>query len=56
MAKLRYWSKILLEYDTENNKIRIIQSYGQPEAGTGYKKTRKKTKESYSEEGEEEVL
>jgi len=49
MTKIRYWSKTLLELDTETNRIKIIKGFHQPEAGTGVKKTKKVIKETRAE-------
>ena len=38
---MRYWSKVLLELDTETNRVRIMKQFAQPEAGSGYKKPKK---------------
>lgn len=48
---MRYWSKVLLELDTETNRVRIMKQFAQPEAGSGYKKPKKlKVQSKESEE------
>ena len=54
MAKIRYWNKTLIELDTETNKVRIIQNYAQPVAGTGTKK--KKAEDLKVQESGELIL
>lgn len=50
MTKITYWSKVLLELDTETGRIRILKGFHQPEKGTGTKKA--KPKDSKAEQGE----
>ena len=49
--KLQYWSKVLLELDTETGKIRIMQGFHQPVKGSSTKKKApRKAKETVFEE------
>ena len=44
MAKVEYWNKILIEFDTETGKSRIKQAFSQLAAGYADKKKPKKKK------------
>lgn len=55
MTKIRYWSKVLLELDTDTQRIRIIQGFAQAAAGTGTKKKDNKIKPIVSKQSEEEL-
>lgn len=43
MSKIQYWSKVLLELDTDTGKIRILKGFHQP--GAGQSATKKKQKQ-----------
>lgn len=41
MVKVRYWSKVEIELDTETGQIRILKGFHQPSAGLSLPKMAK---------------
>ena len=44
MAKVQYWSQVLLELDTDTGRIRIMQGFHRPAEGMGFKTPKKEKK------------